>query len=123
MLLDKIVKLEKDAEAFGFKWETTEQILAQIQSEYHEVAEQLQQVDANPAKLEEELGDLLHAVFSLCVFCKLSPQATLDKALIKFERRLGAVKQLAKAEGLMTLESHSFEELMAYWNKAKMMVD
>lgn len=122
MLFDKIVKLEKDAEAFGFKWETKDQILAQIQSEYHEIVEQLQNAEINTLKLEEEIGDLLHAVFSLTVFCQLSPKITLEKTLTKFEKRLNAVKQLAKENGLTTLENHTFDELMLYWNKAKELV-
>lgn len=125
LLLEKIVKLEKEADDFGFKWENTDQIMAQIHSECDEVTEQLQntEFDANKVKLEEEIGDLLHAVFSLCVFCKLSPQTTLEKTLTKFERRLSAVKQLANAHGLMTLENHSFGELMEYWARAKKIVD
>ena len=124
-ILEKIVKLEKEAEAFGFKWENTDQIMAQILSECDEVTDQLKNAAHDPGKkkLEEEMGDLLHAVFSLCVFCRLSPKATLEKTLTKFERRLGAVKQLANTQGLMTLENHSFNELMEYWKQAKKIVD
>ncbi len=124
-LLEKIVKLENEAVNFGFKWENTTQIMDQIRSECDEVSEVLQNAEHDPSKknLEEEIGDLMHAVFSLCVFCKLSPQATLEKTLVKFERRLSAVKQLANAQGLITLENHSFDELMTYWNKAKKITD
>ncbi len=124
-LLEKIVTLEKEADDFGFKWETTNQIMAQIRSECDEISVHLQNPanDPDKIKLQEEIGDLLHAVFSLCVFCKLSPQATLEKTLTKFERRLNAVKQIANAQGLITLKNHSFEELMEYWEKAKKVVD
>lgn len=65
-VLEKIVKLEQDADAIGFRWENTNQIMAQIQSECEEVHEHLQQgiTSANRLDLEEEIGDLLHAVFS-----------------------------------------------------------
>ena len=78
-LLEKIVALENEASAFGFQWETTDQIIAQIQSECVEINEHLThgKGKANPIELQEEIGDLLHAVFSLCVFCKFSPQETL----------------------------------------------
>lgn len=82
----------------------------------------MQNAEINTLKLEEEIGDLLHAVFSLTVFCQLSPKITLEKTLTKFEKRLNAVKQLAKENGLTTLENHTFDELMLYWNKAKELV-
>ncbi|MCX7115270.1 MAG: nucleoside triphosphate hydrolase [Gammaproteobacteria bacterium] len=120
-LLDKIVVLEEAASNFGFRWETTEQIMAQIQSECIEInehlvspAEQVSQLD-----LQEEIGDLLHAVFSLCVFCKLSPRETLSQTLAKFECRLNAVKEITQEQGLTSLEGHSFDALMEIWKKAK----
>ena len=120
-LLEKIITLEKEAEDFGFKWETAHQIMAQIRSECDEISVHLKNPSSDPDKiaLQEEIGDLLHAVFSLCVFCKLSPQATLEKTLNKFELRLRAVKEIANAKGLTSLDGCSFDELMEYWNKAK----
>lgn len=119
-LLEKVVALEDEASRFGFRWENTEQIMDQIRSECAEISEQLLKPDE--AALQEEIGDLLHAVFSLCVFCKFSPKATLDKTLVKFERRLQAVKGIAEENGLINLEGKSFDELMQVWDKAKKMV-
>lgn len=123
-LLDKIVALEEDASQFGFRWETTEQIMHQIQSEYAEINEHLEYgfEKANQIELQEEIGDLLHAVFSLCVFCKFSPTTTLEKTLEKFERRLSAVKNIAEGNGLATLNGQPFDELMRVWDRAKQLV-
>jgi len=120
-LLDKVVQLEEDASQFGFEWETTDQIMAQIESECDEINEHLSQgVDgAGQKELQEEIGDLLHAVFSLCVFCKLNPRDTLEQTLIKFERRLNAVKAIAQERGLTSLRGYPFDELMDVWQKAK----
>jgi uncharacterized protein YabN with tetrapyrrole methylase and pyrophosphatase domain len=119
-LLEKVEHLEHDADNFGFRWETSAQIMAQIQSECSEIQEHLAQ--ENCPKLQEEIGDLLHAVFSLTVFCNFSTKETLEKTLIKFERRLNAVKQLAKNQGLDNLNGYSFNELMNFWNQAKRLV-
>ena len=116
-ILDKLTSLEIEAADFGFKWETTDQIKAQILSELNEINAHLK--DENKEKLQEEIGDLLHAVFSLCVFCKLDPKVTLEKSVKKFERRFTLVKQLAKLHGLDSLHGKSFDELMYYWNSAK----
>ena len=123
-LLEKVVSLEQDADQFGFRWETTAQIMAQIQSECIEVSEHLQHgiEEGTQPDLQEEIGDLLHAVFSLCVFCKLSPKETLEQTLLKFERRLNSVKQLTEQRGLTNLNGHSFDELMQIWRQAKSLV-
>ena len=123
-VLEKIVALEHSADEFGFRWETTNQIMDQIHSECVEINEHLNNglEQANQAELQEEMGDLLHAVFSLCVFCKLNPTDTLEKTLEKFERRLNAVKKLTQDGGLTDLNGHSFDELMHIWRQAKLLV-
>jgi uncharacterized protein YabN with tetrapyrrole methylase and pyrophosphatase domain len=123
-LLDKVVQLENEAADFGFKWENTDQIMAQIQSECLEIDEHLNQQSsqANQEKLQEEIGDLLHAVFSLCVFCQLSPSDTLAQTVEKFERRLSAVKKIAQEQGLAELNGYPFDALMAIWDQAKVRV-
>jgi uncharacterized protein YabN with tetrapyrrole methylase and pyrophosphatase domain len=118
-LLEKVGRLEKEADDFGFRWERPEQIMAQIESECLEIREHLQTKEMNTSALQEEIGDLLHAVFSLCVFCQFSPDETLKKTLEKFEKRLSAVKDLAKERGLTSLEGFPFDELMAFWDQAK----
>lgn len=119
-LLEKVKKLELDADEFGFRWENPYQIIRQIKSECAEIEEQL--ACANPVALQEEIGDLLHAVFSLCIFNKFEPKETLEATLTKFERRITAVKQLAQAEGKTHLNGHTFAELMHYWDQAKDLV-
>lgn len=120
-LFTKVKKLEQAAEEFGLRWENPGQIMAQIQSECVEINEHLSQgVDhARQVELQEEIGDLLHAVFSLCVFCKLDPKDTLKKTLSKFENRLNAVKKITQEYGLDNLDGLSFDELMRVWEKAK----
>lgn len=121
-LLDKVKHLELEADSFGFRWERPEQIMRQIHSECLEIEEHLQQNSPNQEALQEEIGDLLHAAFSLCVFCKFDPQETMQATLEKFERRLLAVKQLAYADGKYSLVGHSFADLMKYWDQAKDLV-
>jgi uncharacterized protein YabN with tetrapyrrole methylase and pyrophosphatase domain len=124
-ILKKILILEQEANNFGFSWENTDQIMAQIQSECLEINEHLEQDSSqiNQDKLQEEIGDLLHAAFSLSVFCKLSPEDTLTKTVNKFERRLNAVRNIAAERGLDNLRNHSFDELMTIWHKAKRIAD
>lgn len=117
-LLQKVTALEQEAADFGFEWETTQQIMDQILSECEEIKEHL---GGDQTALQDEIGDLLHAVFSLCVFCKFSPEETLSRTLDKFERRLNAVKEVSAAGGHADLKGMDFEALMRIWKKAKQM--
>lgn len=116
-ILKQITLSENEAADFGFKWENPEQILQQITSEIAEIRVHLQ--DQDRVKLQEEIGDLLHAVFSLTVFCQFDPEETLTASVNKFMRRLKKVKALAREEGLTDLNGKSFAELMAFWDQAK----
>ena len=94
--------------------------MAQIKSECDEIDEHLSDVtEENKLKLQEEIGDLLHAVFSLCVFCQFDAEETLRKSVDKFDRRLNAVKSIAKENGITTLSGYAFDELMKFWDQAK----
>lgn len=123
-LLDKISALEEEASQFGFKWQSADQIMNQIHSECDEIKEHLNEHPdkTNQMDLQEEIGDLLHAVFSLCVYCKLNPRVTLGQSLTKFERRLRAVKLIAEDRELTNLDGLAFDELMHIWDKAKELV-
>lgn len=119
-LLEKVEFLEKAASDFGFRWENGGQIMAQIRSELLEISEHIDNKSSSSTPLlQEEIGDLIHAAFSLCVFFELSPQETLEKALSKFERRFMEVKKLAHNQGLADLVGRPFDELMNFWNQAK----
>lgn len=113
-----IEHLEKEAVLLGLQWETTAQIMAQIRSECLEIEEHLEKNDKRDA-LQDEIGDLLHAAFSLCTYCNFDTELTLQKSLDKFEHRLNAMKAIAKEQGLKNLQHKSFDELMSYWEMAK----
>jgi len=120
-ILNKLTTLEKSADEFGFRWERADQIMKQIRSECDEINEHLHEShnqEIRP-KLQEEIGDLMHAAFSLSVFCQFDPVDTLEKCVDKFERRFKAVKLIAQKKGLNNLEGKSFEELMSFWDQAK----
>lgn len=116
-LLKQVEKQELVAKEFGFCWETFQQLLEQIQNESREIQEAWQEQDM--PHLQEEIGDLMHAVISLTVFCNLDPRETLAKSIAKFQRRYDLVVQLARSEGRENLQNQSFETLMHYWDRAK----
>ncbi len=121
-VLEKLTKLEIEASDYGFKWETPHQIMSQRKTECAELEEHLNNHDADKSKLQEEIGDLLHAVFSLTVFCQFDAKETLESSVNKFERRFNQVKLLAQEKKLETLNGMSFDELMRFWDQAKKIV-
>lgn len=123
-ILEKITYLEKMATEFGFKWENPQQIIEQIKSELIEINEHLETPHKNNTTelLQEEIGDLIHATLSLCLFCNLNPEDTLQKSTKKFENRLNAVMDIAQQQGLVSLDGQSFEKLMSIWDQAKQKV-
>jgi uncharacterized protein YabN with tetrapyrrole methylase and pyrophosphatase domain len=116
-ILKQLAHLENEASEFGFKWENPSQILDQIRSEIAEIEIHLK--DQDKTKLQDEIGDLLHAAFSLCVFCKLDAHETLKNSVDKFERRFRETQILAKEEGFNNLNGQPFKKLMDLWNAAK----
>lgn len=117
-VFNDMANLEKEAINFGLQWENKIQIMKQIRSECLEIEEHLD-TNNNSVALQDELGDLLHAVFSLCAYCNFDPELTLRKSLNKFENRLNSLKKIAKLHGLENLLGKSSDELMKYWQLAK----
>jgi uncharacterized protein YabN with tetrapyrrole methylase and pyrophosphatase domain len=118
-VIKRIINLEREAEEFGFYWPDVTEVMKQIRSECDEVDELLADSALLKQRLAEEIGDLLHAVFSLCVFCKLDPHVVLTDATNKFEKRLTLTKSFAKEDGHQNLHGKAIDEMMKYWNKAK----
>jgi uncharacterized protein YabN with tetrapyrrole methylase and pyrophosphatase domain len=118
-LFTEVERQETEAKEFGFYWEHIDQLIDQIQSECKEVKEAFELNDR--AHLQEELGDLMQAAISLAVYCNEDPAATLKKSIDKFQKRYDAVVELAQRDGHKTLHGKSFDELMVYWDRAKVL--
>ena len=70
------------------------------------------------AAIEEEMGDLIFSVVSLCRKLGVDSEVALNKATEKFIMRFSALEQVVLAEGkdIMTLD---MSELDAIWEKNK----
>jgi uncharacterized protein YabN with tetrapyrrole methylase and pyrophosphatase domain len=116
--LSELLFLEKDAREFGFEWPNQKMILEQAMDECKEILEAIEKHESRE-RIQEEIGDLLHSIISLCDFEGFEVEDTLAKVNIKFSKRMQAVKILAKQMGLTTLKGQSFEFMLALWRKAK----
>ena len=116
--LQKLIELEIDARDFGFEWPDSHMILEQIRSECDEVEEVLTNKQTH-ARLQEEVGDLLHAVISLCQFLNFNTEEILGQTTKKFDERIKALKQITQQKGLQNLKDQPINVLLEMWALAK----
>lgn len=116
--LQKLIYLEQDARKFGFDWPDHFMILDQIIDECREVREEINQ-DSNKEKLQEEIGDLLHSVISLCVFSGFDVVETISKTNAKFSKRMQLLKEFTKQKGLESLQGQSIDFMLNLWRGVK----
>ena len=105
----------------GFYWRNSTQILEKIKEETTEVAEALEAQDQQ--EVEKELGDLLHAVLSLCSFLEMPAQDILLKNLKKYQTRFDRMLDIYHKDGGENFQGQPIEALLLYWNKAKKIED
>ncbi len=116
----RLVELETSGSDFGLKWPNSLEILAQIESECQEIREHLQAGDSTSRELQDEIGDLMHAVMSLSWYCGFNSKTILTRSCDKFESRLNMMKQIVQEQGLPDMKNKSFAELMQVWDEAKL---
>ncbi len=116
-IIKKVEKLENEAKEYGFYWPNSDAVMQQIYSECQEVEELLDH--NNSQRLQEEIGDLLHAAMSLCIYCGYDAEITLTKALNKFEKRFNMTRVFAERDGHSSLHGKTMDEMMKYWKMAK----
>lgn len=120
IMLKKLIELEKDAREFGFDWPDQYAILNQIINECQEVRSDIE-ANCSDEKIQEEIGDLIHAVISLCTFSGCDVEQTIDKVNAKFSKRMILLKELAKNRGLTTLKGQSIPFMLELWNQVKIL--
>jgi MazG family protein len=114
--LTRALKIQARAARVGFDWGAPEPILDKIEEEIGELRAELDAAD--PARLEDELGDLLFAVVNLSRYLKIDPEVSLKKAIYKFDRRFRRVETLLADAG-MTSEAAGLDEMERRWQQAK----
>jgi MazG family protein len=113
--LTRAEKLQKRAARVGFDWAEAAPVFGKIDEELGELRAELA-AGAAPARLEDEIGDVLFAVVNLARHLRVDPEQALRAASRKFERRFRAVETAAAP-----LKGKSLDELEAVWQRVKAM--
>jgi ATP diphosphatase len=114
--LTRAEKLQRRAARVGFDWPDVPPILDKIAEEVDEVQGAL--ASGEPARIADEIGDLLFAVVNLARRAGVDPEQSLRGACRKFDRRFRRVEALL-AEAGKTPEGSSLDEMEAEWQRAK----
>lgn len=110
-------KLGKKAARVGFDWPDAAGVVEKVREETEEVVGTLSLPDGHP-HVEEELGDLLFTVVSLCRRRHVDPEVALDAANRKFERRFNRMEAWLR-EQETTLAEATAEQMETTWRKVK----
>ena len=114
--LTKALKITKRAGRVGFDWPDAEHVLQKLEEEIAEVRAELPAHD--PARLADEVGDVLFVAANLARKLGLDPEACLRGANDKFSRRFDAVERRVAADGL-TLADAGLARMEAEWQAVK----
>jgi MazG family protein len=113
--LTRAVKLQRRAARVGFDWPAVAPVFDKVAEEIGELRAELECEPPVPARVEDEVGDLLFAVANLARRLEVDPEQALRGACRKFERRFRHVEDALGLEaGAATLD-----EMEAEWQRAK----
>lgn len=110
------VELQQAASLVGFDWSDIAGIIDKIHEETDEVAAELD--DADPARLQDEIGDLLFAITNLARHLQIDPQLALQQTNQKFRHRFAFIETQLQRQG-KTLQNATLVEMDLLWEAAK----
>ena len=114
--LTRAAKLTARAARVGFDWPDVEAVLEKLDEEVAELRAELAAGD--PARLTDEVGDLLFVLANLARKLDLDPEACLRQANDKFFARFNEMERTADSEG-RALAELSLEAMEARWQDVK----
>lgn len=110
-------KLQQRAATVGFEWPNHHPVIDKLHEELAEVNAEFE-AGADPARLEDEIGDVLFMAANLTRHAKVDFTRAFKHANAKFERRFRRMEQLSSEEGKL-LSSMSLTEQEGLWRRAK----
>ncbi|MFZ5595733.1 MAG: nucleoside triphosphate pyrophosphohydrolase [Bacillota bacterium] len=109
-------KVQAKAARVGFDWPDHQGAVEKIYEELVEMAEAIKGGD--PARMEDEMGDVLFSVVNLSRLVKIDAEVALAGTCEKFMHRFALVEGKAAKSG-KRMEECSLEEMDKWWEEAK----
>lgn len=115
--LIKADRIQEKAANVGFDWECREQVWDKVREEIAEVGREIETME-DPARVEEEFGDLLFSLVNAARLYKVNPENALEKTNKKFISRFNHVESRAREMG-RSLGDMTLAEMDELWDEAK----
>lgn len=114
----KAYRMQQKAAGVGFEWTDADHAWSKVEEEKDELFAELNRLDAESGKAEEEFGDLLFALINYGRMRGLNAEDAVEKANRKFRRRFGYVEQQARQQG-RGVHNLGLDEMLRLWDDAK----
>jgi nucleoside triphosphate diphosphatase len=114
--LTRATKLTARAARVGFDWPDVASVLVKLDEEINELRAEL--AGGDPARLADEVGDLLFVLANLARKLGLDPESCLRQGNRKFERRFNMMERYVESKQL-TLTEMSLTAMEAAWQEVK----
>jgi tetrapyrrole methylase family protein/MazG family protein len=109
-------RLQSRAAKVGFDWPDLSGVLGKLDEEIGEFKEALDTHD--PARVEDELGDVLFALVNVSRFVEVNPEDALRKTIDRFIARFRHIEMAAESAGV-PLREMTLDEMDRLWDEAK----
>lgn len=110
------VALKKRVAKVGFDWNDATGVLAKLDEEVQEVKDAIK--EGNLPHVMEELGDVFFVLSILSDKLDIDPEAAIDVANKKFERRFRSVEAKMRKAGI-SLASENITKMEEFWQETK----
>ncbi|MEZ4986800.1 MAG: nucleoside triphosphate pyrophosphohydrolase [Saprospiraceae bacterium] len=110
----KAYRMQEKTKQVGFEWENSDQVWDKVEEEMQELREVMNQ-ESDPARREEEFGDVLFSLINYARFQHIDPETALERVNRKFRQRFEYIEAKAGSD----LTNMSLSEMDALWNEAK----
>ncbi len=114
--LERAHKLQKKAAKAGFDWNSLDDVWPKVDEELGELRHAVAQ--GGKAEIEDELGDLLFSIVNVARHLKVDPGVALTRTNAKFTARFKYVEKAMKDAGIPMDKAH-LKEMDVFWEEAK----
>ena len=111
-------KAQSKAARVNFDWTDVRDVVAKLEEELRELKQAM--ASADPARTEEEIGDVLFAVVNLARKCRLDAESALQRGTNKFVTRFNRLEDELQRQGKRLCDV-DLAEMDAIWDEIKKM--
>lgn len=113
-------KAQSKAARVNFDWTDVRDVVAKLEEELRELKQAMAWAD--PARTEEEIGDVLFAVVNLARKCRLDAESALQRGTDKFVTRFNRLEDELQRQGKRLCDV-DLAEMDAIWDAVKKMTN